>query len=132
MIQRTRFKNKFVYKIEADKDVMELVCLKLTLQPLVENAISHGIKPLDKEGIIRLKIHLGPRGLYISVLDNGVGIGTEELRMLKASLGNREEYGNHVGLINVHRRLVLSYGEEAGLHITSKKGYGTCVFFRLP
>ncbi len=131
-IQTKRYNHKFEVEYDVSQEAAACPVRKMILQPLVENAISHGIKPLDKEGIIRLKIHLGPRGLYISVLDNGVGIGREELRMLKASLGNREEYGNHVGLINVHRRLILSYGEEAGLHITSKKGYGTCVFFRLP
>lgn len=131
-IQTKRHNQKFSVTYEADDQVSSYLIRKMILQPLVENAISHGVKRMSGNGRIRLKIHRMRSWIYISVLDNGEGMTAEIVKNLKESLEVGEGSGAHVGLVNVHRRLVLTYGPEAGLHIVSHEGRGTCVFFRIP
>lgn len=131
-IQEKRYNYKFHMEYDIDENVFSYPIRKMILQPLVENSISHGIKSLKREGVIRLKIHRKSGGVYVSVLDNGIGMSVERIKELKKSLENREEYGTHVGLANVHRRLILAYGKQAELHIVSRAGQGTCVYFRIP
>ena len=131
-IQEKRYNYKFQMEYDMSEGVFSYPIRKMILQPLVENSISHGIKPLNREGIIRLKIHRENVGVYISILDNGVGIETGQLKGLRQALKHGKEYGAHLGLINVHKRLILAYGKNSGLHIASRKGQGTCVYFRLP
>lgn len=131
-IQEKRYNYKFHMEYDIDENVFSYPIRKMILQPLVENSISHGIKSLKREGVIRLKIHRKGEGVYVSVLDNGIGISAERIKELKKSLENWEEYGTHVGLSNVHRRLILAYGKQAELHIVSRAGQGTCVYFRIP
>ena len=68
----------------------------------------------------------------ISVLDNGVGMDRETLTKLRQDLQKVDTVKSHIGLLNTHRRLVLTYGEFAGIHVGSKKGYGTIMTFHLP
>lgn len=131
-IQEKRYNYKFHMEYDIDENVFSYPIRKMILQPLVENSISHGIKSLKREGVIRLKIHRKGKGVYVSILDNGIGMSAEQIKELKKSLESREEYGTHVGLANVDRRLVLAYGKQAELHIVSRIGQGTCVYFRIP
>lgn len=131
-IQTVRFNYCFQVEYDVDERTLDLPIRKIILQPLVENAISHGIKEKKEAGWIRVKIYFRTNYVYVSVLDNGVGIHQEQLKELRQSFENSEEYNLHVGLYNCHRRLVLVSGQSAGLHIRSHEGKGTCVFFRLP
>lgn len=131
-IQARRYQNKFQVEYDIDEKALDYPIRKILLQPLVENAINHGIKELEREGIIRMKVHDCGTHIYISVLDTGVGMDREILLKLRQSLLATEEYSPHIGLLNSHRRLVLTYGPDAGIHIQSHKNRGTCIFFRLP
>ncbi len=131
-IQKKRYNDKFYMEYDVDEITYHYPIRKMILQPLVENSISHGIKFLKGEGLIRLRIHQTKAGVYVSVLDNGVGITAERMEELKKSLESWEEYGTHIGLVNVHRRLILAYGKQAKLHIMSHTGHGTCIYFRIP
>lgn len=131
-IQGKRYNDKFYMEYDIDEMTYHYPIRKMILQPLVENSISHGIKFLKGEGLIRLRIHQTKAGVYVSVLDNGIGIPAERVVELKNSLENWEETGTHIGLVNVHRRLILAYGKQAKLHIVSHARYGTCIYFRIP
>lgn len=116
----------------------QILVPKLILQPVVENAYVHGIKPKNQTGSIQIEVSGQERGFEISVLDNGVGIAPEELADIEKLLAG-EEMGSKtgydwqsVGLKNVHDRIRHLYGEEYGLHITSTVGIGTMVSILIP
>ena len=119
MIQQTRFKNKFVYTIDAEDDVMELVSLKLMLQPLVENALIHGLKDCAEEMII-VKIYRQEHCLVYRVMNTGTPIDLELIPTLLDS-PNAEQKG--FALKNIDRRLKLKYGDEYGLKYMIEDAY---------
>ncbi len=129
-IQRVRFGDTFVLYYEIDDDVLDAQVFSLMLQPLVENSILHGIRHLDKRGFIRVSARRQEGGLLISVLDNGVGLTEEQRQEVLARV--QAEHGESIGLANVHKRLLLHFGEASGLQIHSQKGIGTRVFFVIP
>ena len=130
-IQKLRFGDKFILYYEVDEELMDFQVFRLLLQPIVENSILHGVRYREK-GYIKVKIHYShtePK-VVISVIDSGIGMTKEELQMQRQ---NMKDYNpNHVGLANVNCRLKLYYGEEAQLHIYSKKDMGTVIRFCLP
>ena len=133
MIQRTRFKNKFVYKIEADKAVMELVCLKLTLQPLVENAIYHGMEFMDGDGEICVTAYRDGEKLIFRISDNGLGMTAQQVENLldeRNHVSSRK--GSGIGVKNVNERIRLYFGEEYGITIWSEPDEGTVIHIHLP
>ena len=103
---------------------------RLLLQPLLENSISHGIRPSGRQGMVKLKIFRRKDRIHVSVTDNGVGIPREQLLQLRKSLA--DDTASRIGLNNVNKRLVLTYGPGSALHIYSKEGLATCVFFSIP
>src|SRR5699024_2220500 len=82
MIQQMRFKNKFTYEIEAGEEVLELASLKLMLQPMVENAIYHGMEFMDGDGEILIRVWREGDDLYLMVRDNGLGMTEEQVENL--------------------------------------------------
>ena len=129
-IQQIRYGNKIQYEICIDESVKQEKIVKFTLQPLVENAIYHGIKPKGSSGIIRIKGWTEGSNTMISVQDDGVGMTTEKaLHLLDPSpVISKTSYG----LNNIHRRLKLYFGTEYGLSITSIPGEGTTVTVSIP
>lgn len=130
-IQKLRFGDKFILYYEVDEELMDFQVFRLLLQPIVENSILHGVRYREK-GYIKVKIHYShtESKVVISVIDSGIGMTKEELQMQRQ---NMKDYNpNHVGLANVNCRLKLYYGEEAQLHIYSKKDMGTVIRFCLP
>jgi two-component system sensor histidine kinase YesM len=101
------------------------------LQPLVENAIYHGIKPKLAPGTIRIFARAAADALELVVEDDGVGMGSAALAQLIAEIDSPEATQS-VGLHNIQQRLKLIYGSGYGLHITSQPGAGTTVTVRLP
>ncbi|WP_276355828.1 cache domain-containing sensor histidine kinase [Cohnella caldifontis] len=132
IIQKMRYKNKFEYAIEAEEAALDCLTLKLVLQPLVENAIYHGIEPGADEGFIAISAAVVEGKLRLRVKDDGLGMGPETLAGLlegpKAG-GVRE---NGIGLYNVHERIRLQFGDEYGLRIQSEREAGTTVDVWLP
>ncbi len=130
-IQKLRFGDKFILYYEIDEDLMDFQVFRLLLQPIVENSILHGVRYRDR-GYIKIKIHYSHKfpGVVVSVIDSGIGMTKEELQVQRQNI--KEYNSNHVGLANVNCRLKLYYGEEAQLHIYSKKDMGTVIRFYLP
>ena len=133
MIQHMRFKNKFDYEFDIAEDVLELPSLKLMLQPLVENAIYHGMEFMDGDGLIMVKAWREEDELYLSVADNGLGMTEDKVEMIltgKSSSGNGR--GSGIGVKNVNERIKLYFGEAYGLTIDSEPDEGTKVTIHLP
>lgn len=129
-IQQFRFGQEFIVYYEIDDELWETSVFRLMLQPLVENSILHGIRQSNKKGYIKLKIMKRNDRIHFFVIDNGVGMSKEEVKKLQDSMAEIDV--GHIGLTNVNSRLKLYYGDEAGLHIMSKKDMGSVVKFWIP
>ena len=133
MIQHMRFKNKFDYEFDIEVDVLELSSLKLMLQPLVENAIYHGMEFMDGDGLIKIKAWREADELYLSVTDNGLGMTEEKVAMVLAGKSNSGNgRGSGIGVKNVNERIKLYFGEDYGLKIDSEPDVGTTIIIHLP
>lgn len=121
----------FVWDI--DESLHECRMLKLTLQPVLENAIEHGIKP--KRGVGEIKIFGRADGdiIHLTIEDNGVGMPEAKLEELRCNLrDSRELSGQHIGIKNVNQRIKLVFGEEYGISLDSCEGKGTSVHIVIP
>ena len=133
MIQQMRFKNKFTYSIEAEGQVEQLASLKLLLQPIVENAIYHGMEFMDGDGEILVKAWRQGDDLFLSVSDNGLGMTQEQVERLFSSQSHvPSRRGSGIGVKNVNERIKLYFGADYGLSIQSEPDEGTTVTAHLP
>ncbi len=133
-IEKIRYIELFDLEVDLeDPSLAQARIVKLTLQPIVENAIFSGIEPSCNPGLIRIRIFAEDDTLYLTVTDNGVGISEENIqKMLTDTSRVTKSYMSGIGLPNVDRRLKLVYGEEYGLSITSETGSYTTVTISLP
>ena len=133
-IQQVRYKDKFTYEIIADEECAHLATLKFIIQPMIENAIYHGLEFMDKDddGAIVIHAYCEQDDLYIDVMDNGVGIPPEDLANLLEGehTGKRVESG--IGIRNVWMRIRLYFGEDYGLKIISEPDEGCTIRIHLP
>ena len=129
-IQQVRYRDVLDYEIDIPEDLLQYSIPKLTLQPLVENALYHGIK--NKRGGGKIEVIARDYGgsIRIKVQDNGAGMAAEQLAALCA--GVYEDRHTGLGLVNVHKRLKLYCGENYGLAFESREGIGTVVTVRIP
>ncbi|MFR5602278.1 MAG: cache domain-containing protein [Lachnospiraceae bacterium] len=133
MIQEMRYKNKFTYTIQAEDAVMDLASLKLMLQPMVENAIYHGMEFMDGDGEINIFAETRDGHLFITVEDNGLGMTEEQVERLFSEEGHvPSRRGSGIGVKNVNERIRLYFGEMYGLAIESEPDEGTKVIIHLP
>lgn len=131
-IQHMRYKNRFTYSIEAEGDVLNLASLKLMLQPLVENAIYHGMEFMDGDGEIRIRVWRTGDDLFFSVADNGPGMTEDQAARILSDEGHvPSRRGSGIGVRNVNERIRLFFGKEYGLTIESELDEGTTVTARL-
>jgi two-component system sensor histidine kinase YesM len=135
-IQRMRYRDIMDFKIEADERVVNNTVLKLILQPLVENALYHGIKNKRRGGtiIVRAMQRNGDEVL-LEVEDNGIGFTPEKLDQLQAELSDdsgEENFDSGFGIGNVNKRIRLYYGKQYGLTVTSEYNVGTCATLIIP
>jgi two-component system sensor histidine kinase YesM len=130
IIQKARYEDKFDFTLAAQDDVMPCMVLKLTLQPIVENAIYHGIKERRGKGTIRVEAIRRDGILVLRVTDDGIGMGPERLAELRALLetehAESSAHGGY-GMSNVNERIRLSFGRTYGIHFVSVPGGGTTV-----
>lgn len=126
---QNRYGDTFRAEWKYEEAVLEANVVKFILQPLVENAVNHGIRAREDGygGIIRIRIRQKGDVLVIRVVDNGVGIGKEKLENLRRDLQEGAVGLDHIGIFNTNKRLQLAYGEDAGIWIGSRKGLGTMV-----
>jgi len=136
-IQEMRYRDKFRYTIDFDPDLYDQTTLKITLQPLVENAIYHGIKEVDYQGSIRITGRCRDDLIIMEVSDNGIGMNEQELSEMlegiKTPLEERPSFSTQgMGVRNIHERIRLYFGEEYGLQCRSRPGEGTTITVRIP
>lgn len=132
-IQQMRFKNKFTYTIEVEEEALNLASLKLMLQPLVENAIYHGMEFMDGDGEIHIKAYREGDELCFLVKDNGLGMTRQQVENLLSEKKHvSSERGSGIGVRNVNERIKLYFGEDYGLSIESEPDEGTVISIRLP
>ena len=131
-IQNIRFKDKFEFQIEADPALLKYLCPKLSIQPLLENAIYYGVEGMDGEGEIHVKGYRKEDDIYIEVSDNGLGMPQDMVEQLLTDNNRVRKHGSGVGVINVHNRIRLRFGKPYGLEIESMPDEGTTIRIHLP
>lgn len=129
ILEKARFREKLRIQRNIDPALLDFKVPVLTLQPLVENAVKHGIQPKMSPGTVQISANLVDGEMIFIIKDDGVGIDGERLpKILLPGFGS----GNGVGLSNVNERLKSLYGEEYGLKIESQTDQGTKVYVRIP
>jgi len=135
-LQNLRFGNRVTYSINMDPDLLETKIPFFTLQPLVENAIVHGLEPKESDGIIWISGHAEQDKAIITIGDNGLGIPEEKVKLIKDLTSNRLKSNIHspagIGINNVHKRLTLFFGSLYAFEISSQVNVGTTVKLALP
>lgn len=131
-IQRVRYKDAFVVTFDIDPELYSYCAVKLTLQPLLENAINYGVSGMDEQGEIRITGKKKDGVCILSVSDNGIGIPEEEIEDLLTDETRVPKKGSGVGLMNVNNRVQILFGREYGLEIESEWDEGTTVSIRIP
>jgi len=134
-IERIRYKGKVNFSINCENEsILECMILKFVLQPIVENAIFHGIEPKSSAGDINVSLRYHGDNILIIIEDNGLGIEKNKLEKILdfTEEGNKASKAHSIGLYNVHKRLKYVYGEEYGLHIESEKDHFTRVTVTIP
>lgn len=132
-IQQIRYQDKISASVTAEEGVEGLYTLKLIVQPLLENAIYHGMAGCEEDGRITVTARRDGSDLVIDVADNGTGMPPEVVeRLLDESQPQTRSSGSGIGVRNVHRRIRLTFGEQYGLEVFSEPDEGTTVRIRLP
>ena len=139
-IQKFRFEDRFDMEIDMEREeIRELFLPRMTIQPLVENAMIHGLEKVEHKGVIRVSLMVARDRLRITVSDNGFGMTREELIRLNARLQSPFEEqlalgGEHGGIAirNVNARLKLLFGEDSGIRYRSLIGEGTDAVVTMP
>lgn len=131
-IQNIRYKDRFEYYIEYEEETLELATIKLIIQPLIENAIYHGMEFMSGDGEILVKAYIKNSNLYIDVIDNGFGMTEEVAKNLLTNNSTSKGSGSGIGLKNVHERIQLYFGAEYGLEIYSEPDEGTTIRIHMP
>ena len=130
-IQKMRYKDKLEFEISVDPSILNIPLIKLVLQPVIENAIYHGLKYKESKGLLQVKGFMKDGNAVLQVIDNGVGMDEETL----AHIYDRHKvnyHSNGVGVYNVQKRLQLYYGSEYGITYESRKGEGTTATITIP
>ena len=128
-LQKYRYKNRFTYEFRVDEGCLDYYCNKITLQPILENAINHGLELMVDEGCITVEICQEGEDILFRVTDNGVGMSAQQVEAIM-SRSPGEQAG--IGIRNVDDRLKIYFGPRYGLRITSEPDVGTCVEIRMP
>ena len=128
-IQKYRYKNRFSYDFQVDPSCLDYLCNKITLQPIIENAINHGLDLLVEEGHIQVEVKPDGDDIVFRVIDDGVGMSPEQVQ---AIMNQKPKDHTGIGIRNVNDRLRIYFGKQYGLRIASVPDEGTCVEIRMP
>ncbi|WP_055666541.1 sensor histidine kinase [Desnuesiella massiliensis] len=130
-----RYEGKFEYYIDIEPDLITKEIIKFTLQPIIENYIVHGVRLENDDNFLLITVEKEKEHIIISLEDNGKGIEEEKLKEIEENLKNYDitrENIKSIGILNVHERLVLTYGKDCGITIKSKGSRGTTVIIKIP
>jgi two-component system, LytTR family, sensor histidine kinase LytS len=130
-IEEARFVEKLMVTYDIENGALPVNIPPLTLQPIVENAVKHGIKNMDQDCQIHIEIHKRESSTVVTVRDNGQGMSKERINQLGKQIIDSET-GSGIALYNVNRRLTMNFGESASLRIESEPEKGTEISFRIP
>ena len=128
-IQSVRYKDQFSYEFDVEEGCLEYLCNKITLQPIIENAIYHGVNGLVDEGRIVIRVFSREDDIFFTVEDNGVGMEPEQIEEI---FRRKPDGKSGIGIKNVNDRLKIWFGEKYGVTITSVPDEGTRVTVRMP
>jgi len=135
-IQKLRFGDRvnYILTVEPGMELSEYRVLPLLLQPVVENAIVHGLEARESDGTVWISVYIRDVTVYVDVSDNGCGMDEATLKevMEKVQDYTRKRRKSSIGLYNINRRIKLNYGEQYGLDIQSTLGEGTMVRVTFP
>lgn len=135
IISKIRYKDCFEFSMDVDPSILEYKTTKIVLQPLVENAIKHGINKNNNKGLICITVRKEGDDITLEVTDNGKGMEKEQVDYLNQALAEMKEVSSEergFGLLNVYQRIKLNYGEDYGVTLDSRLGEGTTVKVTLP
>lgn len=133
VVQKLRYGEKINYEIEMPKDTEDCMVPPLILQPLVENAIFHGLEAKSEAGTVIIESAFQGNNLLLTITDDGAGMDSETLEKVRASLHQTVIKDAHsIGMSNVHNRIRLNYGEDYGMSIDSFQGMGTTITLLMP
>ena len=134
-IQKLRFHDRVNYSLRTTDglDLSKYKIMPLLIQPIVENALLHGLEEVEENGRIIIHIQKVKKRLIIDVYDNGCGMTKEELEQMKQNMYDHpKDSSKSIGLANIYQRIQLYYGKEYGLKVDSEKGVGTIFTMTLP
>ena len=133
-LQKLRYQNKFVSKIQVEEDILSCKILKLSFQPIVENSINHGLAFKQERGTLEIRGYRQEDKLVFIIEDDGVGMDEATLRgALSPDSGEKlRDSGTRIALVNVQQRMKMNFGDEYGIMIESEKGQGTKVTMVFP
>lgn len=128
-IQKYRYRDQFTYDFDVDERALEYYTNKITIQPILENAIYHGIDRMIDEGHIQVNVRLVDQTIYMEIIDNGLGMTEEQI----VSILSKDQHGkNGIGLKNVNDRIKIYFGEAYGVKVESELDEGTKVTITFP
>lgn len=131
-LQELRYRGTVSFLVSIDPGVLTCACPRMILQPVVENALYHGVSSLERGGMVQVLGYREEERLVLRVSDNGQGMEPERAALLNDYINGRNKAFRSIGLKNVNRRIRLSYGEEFGVQIQSVLGRGTMITVTLP
>ena len=128
----TRYKGMLDYSIHVDDKYLDYLVPKFTIQPILENAINHGLRKSFQDNYIKVTINEIDEGIEINIKDNGNGMSEEAISKIKEGLEKNIQKQNSIGLMNINSRLKLNFGEQYGIYINSRINEGTTVSIKIP
>jgi two-component system sensor histidine kinase YesM len=126
-----RLMGKFNFSIDVKDEILDYKCLKMCLQPIVENSFIHGLEKIKKSGYIEIKGYKDEDKIIFEITDNGCGMGIETLEKVKDSLKSPSISKSNIGLVNINSRIKLSFGSESGINIAYSNESGTKILIIL-
>lgn len=133
VLQQIRYGEKIHFECDMGRETETCLVPALMIQPIVENAIFHGLEAKEDPGLIIVESSVSDDMLFITVSDDGIGMDEEELEQLRKSFDDRKyQSGRSIGISNVSNRIKINFGDEYGLTVESEVGIGTTVTMRLP
>lgn len=138
-IQKYRFEDRFDMEIETEsEEIYDYYIPKMTIQPLVENAMIHGLEKVSRKGHLLLRLNLTQKKVVITVSDNGAGMSLGQLQKLNQRMsaalysGSKKGRHNSIAVANVNARIKITFGEEYGIHYRSLENEGTDAIVTIP